>query len=123
MNFEQGALTQENPEVSSAVDLAIEKNTEEQNVQIEDIVAWAKQFNSMSETEIRTTFSDKKLIDLLKNIPTFFESGIISEEILEAEARIYSLYKPSEALHEMHKKSNFSVIDSYVPQELFMLRE
>lgn len=117
-------IEQENPKNSHVDDSVVEQNSVKgYEDRVSKALAWAEQFNSMSEGEIKKMFSSDQLMYALKEIPTYFEGGIIPEEILEAEARIYSIYKPSDALQKMHKESNFSVIGSYNPQELFGLRE
>lgn len=88
-----------------------------------EVVSVVKEINSLSNKELRAKFSDEELFKILSSLPVYFEDGLISEDLLDAEARIYSVYEPSEVLQKEHRETNFSVIDSYDPRELFQLRE
>jgi hypothetical protein len=86
-------------------------------------VLTVEKINSLSTKELREQFSTDELLNVLNLFPYGFGDQEIPKDVLDAEAQVYSAYKPSEALQNKHKDANISAIKSYDPKELFFLRE
>ncbi|MEI6042272.1 MAG: hypothetical protein WCQ00_01765 [bacterium] len=99
------------------------KKVESYVLEGEEAISVARKINALSIEELKGKFSASQLREMVENFPSSFGDEVVPQEVLDAEAHIYSTYEPSETLQKKHKGANVSAIDSYNPKELFVLRE
>ncbi|MBP6975064.1 MAG: hypothetical protein KBB54_03960 [Candidatus Pacebacteria bacterium] len=89
--------------------------------EIEEPLQVARRINNYTKEDL-LKFSNEQLFESLNSL-RWSSDELVPEEILDAEARIYSVYEPSVALQLRHKQVNTEVVDSYNPKDLLSLKE